>query len=499
MSKATFEFVKSLTMREKAYFKRFTDTYSGKKEKNYLMLYDAMLSMDKYDTYALKQRFEGSTIAKYLSSESDYLEEQLLKSLANFYFDSTPQRELQKDILFVDILIDKGFPKRALKILSQAKKIAYRFEDFSTTLTLIQLEEEILFKEGILGFTKKLEKLQAERQQLYDQIQNLNQLRLLREQAREMQFTIGFVTDPSRYPEFYAHPLLESPDTALSRKAKEHWHYTKASLAYSTRNYQESQKQNGECIALMESNSHLFKKAKLLPFLSNFLYDSAMFGDKDSFFKYLPKLVKLEQDQTLDQVYVRYIKYTRLFELHYRMQDPSSTSLLMDKAGSFIRANHLKMSNTQIDYCLQLMVRAGIMTGRFEEAIDWLNWWQQMGALEHSIIYLRLFSLILHYDMGWNDLLGTEIDASSKVLRRHLLYDDLVKVLIGFFKKQLKQKKHSNKCWIELRQDLETIRSDPEKNQAFEYFDFLAWCEERTEKSFGGHGIIVNPLLPSQD
>jgi len=115
----------------------------------------------------LKEQFKGSPIEKYMSSELNYLQQQLLKSMFNFHLESNSERKLYKSILFIDILIEKGYPKRATKILRQAKKMAYKNEDFTTLLKLIQLEEDIFFKEGILGFTKKISELQQERSQVY--------------------------------------------------------------------------------------------------------------------------------------------------------------------------------------------------------------------------------------------------------------------------------------------------------------------------------------------
>ena len=59
MSKIIFDFIHSMAMREKAYFKRFAATYSNNVKKNYLELYDFIENMKVYDARELKAHFSS--------------------------------------------------------------------------------------------------------------------------------------------------------------------------------------------------------------------------------------------------------------------------------------------------------------------------------------------------------------------------------------------------------------------------------------------------------
>jgi len=268
-----FQFIHSLEMREKAYFKRYAEIHDSNKSKNYLLLYDFIEQMPVFDFESLKSHFADRSIGKYLSSELNYLQDQLLRSLVNFHFNSSPAYKLHKDILYINILMEKGFSKKAIKLLRKAKKTAYTYEDFSVILGLIQQEEEILFFEGILGFTDKLMELQKEREKISAQITNLNTLRILREQIRELQFTVGSVSDTSEFPQIFDHPLLKSEEEALSIRAKEHWYYITDLCFYLTREYQRSIDISKSYLAFVEQNLNIFKDSKLLPLISNYLHN----------------------------------------------------------------------------------------------------------------------------------------------------------------------------------------------------------------------------------
>ncbi len=481
MSAFVYNLVHSLTTREKAYFKRFTKLYGGDDSKNYLRLYEFLTQLESYDARILHDKFRDEAMGKHLSSELNYLQELILKSLINYTLDSTPYLKLQKTLLFIDVLIDKDFRKQALKILLKAKTLAYKQEDFTIILKLIQLEEEILFNEGILGFTRQLADLQLERNHIYKQIQNLNELRLLREQVRELQFSAMFINDKKQYPEIFNHPLIKNEHQVLSLTAKEHWFYIREFIHYITRNYKDGQKYSAEYLHFLETNPELFKKSKILSTLSNYLFFSALLGDSKTFSATLSKLVVLEKDQLLDQIYISYIKYVRQLELSYRTNDTNSFNALIDSTWQFVQENHIKMGATQINRTMLELSRAGIITQRFSDTIDWLNFWFTTGVLDYTLIHAKLFLLITHMELGWFDLINNEVESICKDLKRKQKYDELASVFIQFFRKVAKTPEQKGRLLIVLSKRLTPIRLDPDKNHAFEFFDFLKWTNAQIE------------------
>ena len=62
------------------------------------------------------------------------------------------RNEIQKGILIVESLATKGFQKEALKKLKSIKKNVIEQEELTWILRIIELEEIVLFKEGIIGY-----------------------------------------------------------------------------------------------------------------------------------------------------------------------------------------------------------------------------------------------------------------------------------------------------------------------------------------------------------
>ena len=467
-------------MNEKSYFKKFATIHSVNSSKNYLRLFDALIEMEEFDAKALQKKFEGESIERYMSSEMNYLEEQLLKSLTNFSFEK--RKKNQKHIHYISILIDKGFRQRAKKFLKKTKTTAYKKEEFTTIIKLIQLEEEIFFRDKDFDFLEKLTKLNEERKEIYAKIQNINELRLLREQISKAQFLHGYIHDQSKFSEFYHASLMVSPDHALSFKAKEHWYYIRSILFYLIRKYKKAQEANLDLLKIMRENDDLFNASDILPITSNVLFSSALIKDEITFFQTLPILDSLKSKPTIDKIYIEYVKYSRVLEFFYQKMDLDSTIKYTEDISPYILKNYQSMAFLPLNHTLLVMTRAEIITRRFKKAINWLNIWLKEGIADHSLIHAHCFLLITRYEMGWNKLLEAELSTTYKLFKRKGKYDDLAQAMVAFFRKYLRYPDKEISYLKILVDKLTTIKANPEKNHAFEYFDFKNWGELQLEK-----------------
>ena len=486
MKDLTFDFVSSLTFREKAYFKRFSQTYSDDKNKNYLKIYAFLEKQKKYDDNALKAFFEDENFVKYLSSEKHYLLEQLLNSLINFHFHTSTFRKLTKWILYINILSEKGFRKKAMKVLKQAKILAYRHEEFTVILQLIQMEEEILFSHGILNFRMQLEILKEEREEITRKIQNLNELRLLKVQARELQFEDQpHVSKPEKYPHIFANEFLEDEANINSLKARDVWFYIKSVAAYLLRDFKASQLCNRDNLLFFEEYDYLFNNNHKLPILSNYLYLSAKVKDEKSFHEGLDKLKALEAEKDIDSEYIGYIKYARLFELFYKTENTESTRKILPEVEAFLLKSKEHLGSTEVDYLLILIIRACIESNQFPKAQQWLNVWYKSETLQVSLNIVKLFTMITYYELRYLPLLEYEISSTYKALKKRKQLRKLERLFIRFFKKFIKNPspEKSLKDLQILSSNLLEIKEDPDENVLFEQFDFLKWCERKLQKA----------------
>ena len=475
MSKFLFQIIQSMELREKAYFKRFTNIYSNKENKNYMMIYSYLEKMPEYNKAKIQNHFSHSTIGKYLSSEMNYLEEQILKMMVNFHFNDSPKNKLQKNILYINILIDKGFTVKANKLLKKTKTIAYKFEEFNIILGLIQQEEELLFHEGILGFTEKLIELQNERNQIINIIDNLNSLRILREQIRDFQVTIGFVAQKNDYPHIYSNPLLKSIDKAISIKAKEHWYYIKDYSFYLTHDNKKSLQISREYLNFVENNLHIFKNTKLLPLISNYLHNCSLVQDEREFELILNKLLSLKNDTKLDSVYIDYIRFSRIMEMNYNSNKHKSNIVILDQVTHFASENLDQLTNLQAEYFLRLIIRSYILINNFEAALKWSSLFYSSRIIDITIDQFRIYWFIINFELNRFEKLSHELESAVKVLKSRKRFTKLAQAFIYFFRQCLKKPGEIHQLLNSLEKKLNRIAADNHENFAFEHFDYRMW------------------------
>lgn len=378
-------------------------------------------------------------------------------------------------------MLEKGFTKQGYKLIKKAKKQSNQIEDFSITLKLIQLEEEILFREGILGFTKKLLELQKERQSISEKIKNLNQLRLFREQLRELQYKSGSDSYEKELKAFSNNELMSSNLKAKSNRAKEHWIYAKAAIAWYKNNHALARKWNLKMIQLFENNPSIFKSAKVLVPISNYMYTSSILKDELNFNKMLLKLEAFKKNQNIDPIYFTFIKLARLFEMYYQIGHLKNTSKTILEATEFIEQYDEQLGVTQLNLLIGLYVRACIMTRQFEQGLAFLNRLFQLKVMDAILIQTRIFLMIIYLELGWSDLILSETVSSYKMFVRYKVLNDLSKAFLKFFKGITKNPHRAKYHYERLIPKLKVAKSQRAFEHDFGFFDYLKWAEEKLE------------------
>ncbi len=470
--------IHSLSSREKSYFKRYSRIHGDSPDRNYLHIYEFLEKQRDYDESKLKERFRDKSFVKYLSSEKNYLFEQLLNSLMNYHLNTTVRGKLARSVLHVDILMQRGFDGKARKILQHAKKLAYKYEEFTTIQILIRFEEEIIFKHGGMNFIDQLDELEKERETCIEKVNNINKLRLLKAQARELQFIEQYyVKDPGKYPHIFNNPMLDEESGALSVIAKDFWFYIREIRHYLLREFDESFRWLEKYLEFFEEHEYLFDVNKKLPLLSNYLYLASKTVQTGKFRAALVKLESLKKSKGADANYIDYIKYSRLLEMHYRGGDRGDIATLLPVVDAFYAQSGKSLGPTERDYIIILLVRSYIYLGMFQKAQQWINRWYEHDGVDVSLNLIKLLGMIVYFELGYHSLLESECESAYKILRKRDRYGKLESEFIRFFKYAVRSSGSSGfrDRFGKFHDTLVEIRKDPDQSMLFEYFDFTQW------------------------
>jgi len=483
MSTFLHKLIGSLSTSEKIYFKRSAGTHGRKDNKNYLRIYEALEPKEYVGDAALKNLYSNSSMGRHLPSECNYLTEKLLLSLFNFNLNSSKRNQIQKGIILIEGLIKKGFRKQALKKLKYIKKTADKYEELTMLLRLIELEEVILFKEGIIGYKEQLETLKEQRSTVTAKIQNLNDYHLLREEVREAQFTESLaIDDKARFNEICSDALVLDSRHCLTLKAKEHWYYIQVLTNYLKWDFDKGLFYAHEYLQFTRQNKHIFSTSKLLPTLSNFIYHSALTRDKASFNEGLEMLKELSYKEQISDAYFSYIRLTRNLEFAYYTKNLEAMKVFLEPTANLLKEHRDDFEEAQLQYLFMNVARTAIVLGKYKVATLVMNEWMQTGVLSYRKVQARLFLLMVHFKLGYFDLVQSELIQLKKMEKKYLRDQVLIKAFYRFFNAMSKHPGKSEKPIEQLRQALKSLSEKRPGYFDFIAFDYYQWSLELDRK-----------------
>ncbi|MFN8297574.1 MAG: hypothetical protein U0T75_00615 [Chitinophagales bacterium] len=141
-----FQLIHALTPSEKRYFKLFAQRHVIGSKNYYEKLFDAFeaLPHDKeYDEAAFKRSLKGKAWAKNFAVQKSLLQELVLSAMHAYHVEKTEEGKLNKLIVQVQFLYDKGLFEPAYKLLSEALIMAAEREHLPELVILYQLKNRL--------------------------------------------------------------------------------------------------------------------------------------------------------------------------------------------------------------------------------------------------------------------------------------------------------------------------------------------------------------------
>src|SRR5262249_20899523 len=107
-----FQLIKSLSKSEKRNFKLLASLNDKEEKSVFLKLFDAIEKQTrrqgKYDEKAIKEQFKKEVFIKQLTAAKFHLLNLILKSLRNYYNNTSANEQANKLLLNLEILFKKG-------------------------------------------------------------------------------------------------------------------------------------------------------------------------------------------------------------------------------------------------------------------------------------------------------------------------------------------------------------------------------------------------------
>ncbi len=478
MENFTHKLISNLTTNEKVNFKRYSRIHSTNQNKNYIKVYEKLVSMTSYERNDLLELFKGTSIKRYLNSELRYLQERVLLSLVSYDMKRSKRNQIQKDILIIDALASRGYQKEASKKIKAVKKRALAQEEFTFLLHLIELEESVLFKEGSLGYKEKLDVLILKRKEINEKIQNLNEYHRLRQTTRELQFSKNLLEKKGLLKSLNENKLINDKKKCLSTRAKEHWFYIRVLISYMNYDFIKGLQISSDYINFMMKHQHLFLQSKILPALSNYIFHAALTAKENHFHRGVKLIQQLSKSGNFSSHYISYILDSRCLEFAYYSQNQQMANKCLKSIIKLLKKNINKYEEPQIQYIYMLVVRTYIDLEDYQKAMKMCNLWLRRGVLEYRKVQARLFSLLINYSLGHFELIRSEIRLLKPLVKINIRDKELVDIFYKFFQLTIKSSADKNAQIEILQKSLNMINRKNPGYFIFVGFNYFEWSKK---------------------
>ncbi len=481
-----FLLIKSMSQTEKRYFKLAASVQRG--DRNYLKLFEALEKQEEYDAGKIKKQFHGERFTARIDTTKNYLYRLILVSLESYHSGKSADQELKSLLNQVRILFGKELYDQCARLLRKARKTAEKYGKHLVLMEITEWEIDLIRVQGYQGKTEK------EMDKYYDGISAANS-RYLGEKEYEHLSTKMFVkraregntrrsADMKAYREIIHHPALKA--ARLSTYEACHHYYTILCGYYFIKNdFKKAYKYASEVVALTEAHPHQAteRPETYVVTLNNLLlcqYNMKMYREMRETLK---KFKKINYGPQLVKSKIFYIVHEAEMHICTDTGEFEKGKKFLGSAIEELGKNRLPKA-FRMSLCLS-MFKIYFGTGEFKKALHYLNEMINEPETDTRIdihCFVRIINLIVHFEMGNNDLLEHIVKSTYRYLyKRNRLYRFETSIM-NFIRIKIPgiiNEASLILAFRDLKAELENITEDPFEKRALGYFDFISWLESK--------------------
>jgi len=488
-SRKLFDLVKSLSGSEKRYFKLFVNKNGTDKHKKYFLLFDAIDAQEVFDDDFLQQVvYQGETIQSRKYSElKAYLYDLILKSLQGYDENSSIDYKFKGMLQSVRVLYKRGHYSDCKDLLQKTKKLALKYENFTTILEILHWEKHIAYTLIDIAFwDKELDRIDEEEKACLQQLQNFSEYRniffriftIIKKSAlasrKETEITLQKLID---------HPLLKNENAPQSHLAKVIYYRIYAIYNYASADFDSFYKNSQYLLELMESKPFLLKEdiSEYISVLSNYILSCTRSKKYKEWEQSLDKFLKIKPNTYDDKLKIHRQYYQGKLTLCFTTGDFEGGLEALELHLEEVKKFDAALFERSVFYFSYFYVYFGV--GDYDRALEYLNKWLNLPrTVERQTyqVYARILNLIIHYEMDNTILLESLMRSTYRFLRKVDQLRPTEKKILAFIKASTKvySAKEKEQAFLDLKKEM----GDLSESCKIGPFDLSVWLESKINK-----------------
>jgi hypothetical protein len=490
-----FRLIHSLDKNEKRYFKLSVAKYETAADSNYLRLFDAVDNLEEYDEEKLKKKFRGQKLQKNFPSEKNYLYRLILRTLRTYSPEENVENRIKDMIREAEFLYRKALYDQCHKVLAKAKDFAIAHQKHLLYAEIISMEGQLMVhtndKNALENYLDT--EIPAAREMLEKAINlfdyksyHLTSFSISRElgdDARKQEVL-------SKLEEMMGSELLKDEARALSFQAKYFFYFMHLVHSRINRNYDLLLAYCVKTVELHELYPEITQENpdQYVSALSNLSLAQLELNHFENCLATLDKMRLIKDNSQSTRIKINSVYYPRVIAVYLYSGRFEMVDTLIEEVIAFIRKHKEQFGRMKIVSLYWNIAYCYFGTNNFKDALKWLNKIINDTDLEKvrpdMNCFSRIFSLVIHYELGNYDLIEHLSRSTTRYLDKKGFLFDLEKTTLKFLNDLTGLNKPKEKIneFAKFRLAVEASMQEWPVREQFEYFDFVSWCDSKIEE-----------------
>jgi len=490
-----FRLIKSLNKSEKGNFKKFASRNAGGSKQNYILLFDAIDSLDEYDEDLIRNKFKKESFIRQLPVYKVYLFNMILRSMASVSSADDAGSKIRELIDNSKILSSKALYKEALKLLRKAKEIAVKYSNYTLLLDTLIAERNITVVVPDKNVSEQRDNIYFEQITVIDKLKKLLEYSWLSDQMvicveQKGDFTIA--ERAKAMEKIYNKPLIANEKNAEDLNMMFYLLHTKLFYHLGKNELNEVRAILKKELTLLEINRHFIddNPRNYSGALINYLLFSQITGKRDAVLETITKLNRLRKNLKRKvplamQVQITFHASNAEILVYRSTCDIRRGKNLVRKMDELLPRYESEVPPQLKVSLISNLASFLVLAGDYKSALKMNNKLMDISGLSFkSDVYLfsRLLNLIIHFELGNYDLLEYMTENTYKFFRDKKIIHRADNLILTLIKDLLKEQKNAFPALFdEFRYNFKKLSADNNTQHLTAMFDFDSWAVSHIE------------------
>ena len=499
VSNDIFELVRSMSRKEKSFFRRYSRMNSAGKEGAMNALFERLVEYssahNNYDEAVLKRGLDKNTL-KHFPVIKNNLYGLILKSLIEFSDENTIEDKVKNMIEQHDLLFSKSLLKQSRNVLMKAKRYAEESELF-LQLYIILNKERILarYMMDAGSYERIVESVHSEQTIILEKVKNLMEMNDLGSRVTLMlqKYPTSLVRDEAALKEVNAvldHPLLKDETKMLSGTTLKRFYNINVVVS-------QWRKENRSALEFAKKYADEVEKDAdrnrstvhdYIISLNSLITASTRTGDMAEFENAYEKFSGINKRfasiSERDRLEAFYFLGLTVFSASADNYRPERGEEMLIKAEENFRQYEKELSVQQKIVWYFIIARFCFSKKNYHEAGKWLNRLISIPNIDLSQDYQcygRIMNVVVAYETGNPDSIEHALRMAYYFLTKRNKVYRYEKIILDYIRQsfRLRSQREINEMLVFMRRDLKAISDDPFEENAFDAFNISDGWKER--------------------